>query len=259
MRRRGLALAVGVVTLLSGCTSASSGPHKAADRSTVTATPTVTEVAAASNLPVKRLTPGRAVAAVTAAQVCTPGFAAKASSVPAARAKAVFAAYKVAWAGHAAYQLDHLIPVSLGGSNAAANLWPQPHAPSASLHKDQLENKLHELVCTGHLALASAQKAVRSDWVAAYGKYGGARTLTYPRPKATSSHPTERAPTPKVTTTRPPAPATTPAPTHVAPAPTTTADDHGGATALCNDGTLSYSAHHQGTCSHHGGVAIWYR
>lgn len=32
----------------------------------------------------------------------------------------------------------------------------------------------------------------------------------------------------------------------------------GGATAQCNDGTLSYSQHHQGTCSHHGGVAIWY-
>ncbi len=32
-----------------------------------------------------------------------------------------------------------------------------------------------------------------------------------------------------------------------------------GATALCNDGTLSYSATHQGTCSHHGGVAVWYK
>jgi hypothetical protein len=29
-------------------------------------------------------------------------------------------------------------------------------------------------------------------------------------------------------------------------------------TALCKDGTLSYSAHRSGTCSHHGGVAQWY-
>jgi Protein of unknown function (DUF3761) len=29
------------------------------------------------------------------------------------------------------------------------------------------------------------------------------------------------------------------------------------ATARCRDGTLSYSAHHQGTCSHHGGVSVW--
>src|SRR5262249_52613696 len=35
--------------------------------------------------------------------------------------------------------------------------------------------------------------------------------------------------------------------------------DSGGATALCNDGTLSYAAHHQGACSHHGGVAVWYK
>ncbi len=31
------------------------------------------------------------------------------------------------------------------------------------------------------------------------------------------------------------------------------------ATAECADGTLSYSANHRGTCSHHGGVAIWFR
>ncbi|MGG7571198.1 DUF3761 domain-containing protein [Streptomyces sirii] len=31
----------------------------------------------------------------------------------------------------------------------------------------------------------------------------------------------------------------------------------GGATAQCNDGSYSYSAHRRGTCSHHGGVAVW--
>src|SRR6478736_1951410 len=30
-----------------------------------------------------------------------------------------------------------------------------------------------------------------------------------------------------------------------------------GATALCRDGTYSYSKHHSGTCSHHGGVKRW--
>lgn len=30
-----------------------------------------------------------------------------------------------------------------------------------------------------------------------------------------------------------------------------------GATAQCNDGTYSFSQHHQGTCSHHGGVRRW--
>jgi uncharacterized protein YgiM (DUF1202 family) len=31
-----------------------------------------------------------------------------------------------------------------------------------------------------------------------------------------------------------------------------------GATAKCRDGTLSYSKNRRGTCSHHGGVAVWY-
>jgi hypothetical protein len=32
---------------------------------------------------------------------------------------------------------------------------------------------------------------------------------------------------------------------------------YGHVTATCGDGTSSYSHHHQGTCSHHGGVAYW--
>jgi len=30
-----------------------------------------------------------------------------------------------------------------------------------------------------------------------------------------------------------------------------------GASARCADGSYSFSQHHQGTCSHHGGVATW--
>jgi len=30
-----------------------------------------------------------------------------------------------------------------------------------------------------------------------------------------------------------------------------------GVTAICNDGTYSYSKHRSGTCSHHGGVREW--
>lgn len=34
--------------------------------------------------------------------------------------------------------------------------------------------------------------------------------------------------------------------------------NNSGATAKCRDGSLSYSAHRRGTCSHHGGVSVWY-
>lgn len=57
-----------------------------------------------------------------------------------------------------------------------------------------------------------------------------------------------------------PAPAKpAPAPAKPAPAPANPVSPGGGATALCNDGTYSYAAHHQGACSHHGGVAEWYK
>jgi hypothetical protein len=32
-----------------------------------------------------------------------------------------------------------------------------------------------------------------------------------------------------------------------------------GAMAQCKDGSISYSAHFQGTCSHHHGVEYWYQ
>ena len=40
-------------------------------------------------------------------------------------------------------------------------------------------------------------------------------------------------------------------------APLASADAPPGATALCSDGTYSFSKTHSGTCSHHGGVAEW--
>jgi hypothetical protein len=52
-------------------------------------------------------------------------------------------------------------------------------------------------------------------------------------------------------------PTSTPVP-YIAPAPIRPVHP-AGATALCNDGTYSYSANRRGTCSHHGGVAIWLR
>jgi hypothetical protein len=70
--------------------------------------------------------------------------------------------------------------------------------------------------------------------------------------------------TPSTTPTATPTPTASPAPVPIqvsTPVPTAvpTADPTSGATALCVDGTLSYSANHSGTCSHHGGVSEWYK
>lgn len=43
----------------------------------------------------------------------------------------------------------------------------------------------------------------------------------------------------------------------MAAAPAVAARPPTGATARCADGTYSFSTHRSGTCSHHGGVAVW--
>ncbi|MFN3076102.1 MAG: HNH endonuclease [Alphaproteobacteria bacterium] len=72
-------------------------------------------------------------------------------------------------------ELDHLVPLSLGGSNDASNLWPQSYDTGRwnARVKDRLENRLHRLVCVdGMVTLHEAQEAFARDWVAAAVRYG---------------------------------------------------------------------------------------
>jgi hypothetical protein len=83
----------------------------------------------------------------------------------------------------------------------------------------------------------------------------GAKTLTY-KVIYTNGAETSRTKTSEVVTT-PPVIQVTKIGTYVAPVPVPAPTPEVGPTALCNDSTYSYSANHQGTCSHHGGVAQW--
>jgi hypothetical protein len=58
-------------------------------------------------------------------------------------------------------EVDHLIPLELGGSNDTKNLWPQPDAPPPK--RDQLENELYAEVCASKLPLAEAQHYIASN------------------------------------------------------------------------------------------------
>jgi hypothetical protein len=59
--------------------------------------------------------------------------------------------------------LDHIIPISVGGSpDDPRNMVLQPKA-EASL-KDRAENRAHSLVCTHRLDLRQAQQTMWSDW-----------------------------------------------------------------------------------------------
>ena len=67
------------------------------------------------------------------------------------------------------YELDHLVPLCLGGNNAAANLWPQP-APDYHV-KDRLEFALCSYVCQGKVPLAQAQAEIANDWIGTARRY----------------------------------------------------------------------------------------
>lgn len=70
------------------------------------------------------------------------------------------------------YEEDHLIPLELGGDGyAVGNLWPEPYAGNGARVKDQLENRMHQLVCSGQLGLRAAQQAIAGNWYAAYQRY----------------------------------------------------------------------------------------
>jgi len=66
-------------------------------------------------------------------------------------------------------ELDHLVPIELGGSNAVTNLWPENYRGFLNADdKDRLENYLHDAVCSGRMPLQTAQEAIATDWVKAY-------------------------------------------------------------------------------------------
>jgi hypothetical protein len=72
------------------------------------------------------------------------------------------------------YELDHLVPLELGGSNDAGNLWPEPddHPAGAVNSKDLVENALNTAVCTGKVTLTAAQTAIAADWTTALSRLG---------------------------------------------------------------------------------------
>lgn len=77
--------------------------------------------------------------------------------------------------GH--YELDHLVPLELGGAPSdPRNLWPEPRESAdgwTADRKDELEFALNRLVCAGRLSLRDAQQAIATDWISAYRKYVG--------------------------------------------------------------------------------------
>jgi uncharacterized protein YdiU (UPF0061 family) len=72
------------------------------------------------------------------------------------------------------------------------NLWPESYRthPWNARVKDALENELHRRVCAGTLDLATAQRAIASNWVVGY------RTYVHKTPPSTKARSRARTPRP---------------------------------------------------------------
>jgi hypothetical protein len=120
-------------------------------------------------LPDAACTPGAVFPRVTSDDVCKPGYSTSVRNVPSDVSRAVYAEYGIADHPGGSYEVDHLVPLEIGGSNDVANLWPEAAEPPPGFHqKDQVENYLHDQVCAGHLSLLDAQRMAASNWIGVY-------------------------------------------------------------------------------------------
>lgn len=125
------------------------------------------------DLPDTSCTPGATNPAVTQATIhqtiCVPGWTATVrppvnvtDPIKIERMRA----YGIAGKPKTNYELDHLIPLEVGGApTAVTNLWPEPYAGNHGAHvKDLVENRLKAEICSGKISLTQAQHAIATNW-----------------------------------------------------------------------------------------------
>ena len=121
-------------------------------------------------LPDPACTPGAIFPTATKEITCVPGYTKTVRNVSTSLKKKVYQEYGIAYPPpFGSYEADHFIPLTLGGSNDIANLFPESAQPTPGFHeKDLVENYLHLKVCSGDISLSSAQRAIATNWVAVY-------------------------------------------------------------------------------------------
>jgi len=121
--------------------------------------------------PDRRCSPGAYYSRLTQGVICSSGFrTASIRNVPQSEKFAVEREYGMpaTYYGHS-IEIDHIVSLELGGSNDIANLFPEPGSGPGNYHvKDRLENRLHDMVCTGAIALRAARQGIAGDWEALY-------------------------------------------------------------------------------------------
>jgi hypothetical protein len=126
-------------------------------------------------LPDPACTPGatdpRVTQATIAETICVTGYTARVRP-PVQETDRVKHGLMLAYGTEQPNELDHLIPLELGGSSDVRNLWPEP--PPSPNPKDRVESALHDLVCAAvrqrgapYLPLRTAQRLIAADWTTA--------------------------------------------------------------------------------------------
>ncbi len=135
------------------------------------------------------LTPG-ATRPISRVETCQ-GEADSRDEPPLPLQQAVFREYGIAHPQPRSYEVDYLITPQLGGTKDIRNLWPQPYQTTVwnARVKDALEDNLREQVCRGDLDLATAQRDLATDWIAAYKKYFHTDRPLFSKPPAPASQP----------------------------------------------------------------------
>jgi hypothetical protein len=146
---------------------------------TVSAAPAITKAGPAYVYPNPSLTPG-VVLTTDASTICAPGYTSSVRDVSTATKEQVYAEYGVSYPQPSgAYEVDHFIPLEIGGSNDIKNLWLEPATPTPGFHqKDQFENFEHGQVCDGAITVAEAQRRMVSDWYLHWQQEVGGVTAT---------------------------------------------------------------------------------
>lgn len=121
-------------------------------------------------LPDPDCTPGAVFKDATKDKICVSGYSDTVRNVPISLKKKVFAQYGIDYpVPFGSYELDHLIPLSLGGNNDIANLWPKSAVPFPGFYeKNIMGNYLREEACAGNIALSVAQEKIARDWFLIY-------------------------------------------------------------------------------------------
>lgn len=145
-------------------------PKRVTYSRTLTARQCRTSTNAGQPLPDPTCTPGAVDPNATVAQLCRAGGYTTSVRPPVSGTSGTGKAKNYAYQAYGiatgtVSELDHLVPLSVGGANDITNLWPE--VGSLPNPKDRVETVIHNALCTHAVDLAAAQQAIAANWTTA--------------------------------------------------------------------------------------------